>query len=111
MSILHELNLTLGILDISVETGVFKGKAPDEYLVITPLVDTFGFYADNRPRYEVQEVRISLFSKNNYLKRKNQIVNALLDNDFIISDRRYIGFEENTGYHHFVIELAKEYEI
>ena len=111
MSILNELNIILGRLDIPVETGVFKGRASDEYLVIIPLVDTFGFFADNRPRYEVQEARISLFSKHNYLKRKSQIVNVLLDNDFTITDRRYIGFEEVTGYHHYVIELAKEYEI
>lgn len=37
MSILKELNTILDGLGISVETGVFKGKAPDEYAVITPM--------------------------------------------------------------------------
>lgn len=41
MSILLELNRIVDGLGILVETGVFKDKAPDEYVVITPLSDTF----------------------------------------------------------------------
>jgi hypothetical protein len=37
MSILLELNLLLDVLGIPIETGVFSGVPPDEYLVITPL--------------------------------------------------------------------------
>lgn len=54
-------------LRIPVETGVFKGAAPDCYAVLTPMADTFELYADNKPNHEVQEVRISLFDKGNYL--------------------------------------------
>ena len=31
-----------------VETGVFSDAAPDTYLVLTPLSDTFDLHADNR---------------------------------------------------------------
>ncbi len=54
MSILRELNTILDTLGVTVETGVFKGKAPDEYAVITPMTDTFEVFADNRPQYETQ---------------------------------------------------------
>lgn len=111
MSLLAKLNALLENLGVRVETGVFKGKAPDEYAVLTPLADTFEVYADNRPQYEVQEVRVSLFSKGNYNARKNQIVKALLLADITITDRRYIGYEEDTEYHHYGIDVAKEYEI
>lgn len=111
MSVLSELNAMLDALAVPVETGVFKGKAPDEYVVITPLTDTFGIHADNRPRFEVQETRLSLFSKSNYQQRKKQIVGALLDNGFTVTDRRYIGHEDDTGYHHYAIDVAKEYEL
>ena len=110
MSILSELNTILDAQGISVETGVFKGKAPDEYIVITPMVDTFEVYADDTPHFEVQEARLSLFSKNNYQQRKNHIVRALLSADFTVTDRRYIGHEDDTGYHHYAIDAAKEYE-
>ena len=63
MSILLELNRIVDGLGILVETGVFKDKAPDEYVVITPLADTFDVHADNRPQFEIQEARLSLFSK------------------------------------------------
>jgi len=110
VSILARLNtLLIGI--VSVETGVFSGAAPDEYIVITPLSDTFAVHADNAPGLEVQEARLSLFSKHNYLPRKNQVVNALLQNDFTITDRRYIGYGVDTGYHHYAIDVAQEYEV
>jgi hypothetical protein len=111
MSILRELNTILDALGVAVETGVFKGKAPDEYAVITPMTDIFGFFADNRPQYETQEARLSLFSKSNYQQRKKQIVKALLDAEITVTDRRYIGHEDDTGYHHYAIDAAKEYEI
>ena len=111
MSILRELNTIIGSLGVPVETGVFKGKALDEYVVITPMTDTFEGFADNRPQYETQEARLSLFSKNNYQQRKNQIVKALLDADITVTDRRYIGHEDDTGYHHYAIDLLKEYDL
>jgi hypothetical protein len=110
MSFLAELNSLLNGLQISVETGVFSGKAPDEYIVITPMADTFELHADNRPQFETQEARLSLFSKGNYLQRKRQITLALLAADFTIIARQYIGHEDDTGYHHWVADVAKEYE-
>jgi len=111
MSLLSDLNTVLGTVGLPIETGVFSGAPPDEYLVITPLADTFEVFADNRPRHEVQEARLSLFVKGNYMTLKNQVVKALLDADFAITDRRYIGHEDDTGYHHYAIDVAKEYEI
>ena len=111
MSILSELNTLFETANIPVETGVFSGVPPDEYLVLTPLTDTFAVYGDNKPLADVSEVRVSLFSKNNYLQRKNQLVRMLLQADFVITDRRYIGHEDDTGYHHYAIDVAKSYEL
>lgn len=111
MSILSELNTLFETANIPVETGVFSGVPPDEYMVLTPLTDTFAVYGDNRPLADINEVRISLFSKNNYLQRKNQLVRMLLQADFVITDRRYIGHEDDTGYHHYAIDVAKYYEL
>jgi len=111
MSILSELNSLLDGLGIPIETGVFSGVPPDEYLVITPMTDTFEVFADNRPQVETQEVRLSLFIKGNYTTRKNEIVNTLLQADFTITDRRYLGHEDDTGYHHYAIDVEKEYEV
>ena len=110
MSILSELNSLLLKLEIAVETGKFSGAVPNEYVVITPLSDTFEVHADNRPRFEVQEVRLSLFCKSNYQIRKNQIVKELLSADFTVTDRRYIGHEDDSGYYHYAVDIAKEYE-
>ena len=111
MSLLSELNAVAENLGIAVETGVFTDTAPNEYLVLTPLVDTFDLHADNTPGVDVQEVRLSLFTKGNYTKRKNQIVRALLAADITITDRRYVGHEDDSGYHHYAIDVANYYEM
>lgn len=109
MSLLSELNKIAGSCGLTVETGVFSDMPPKEYLVITPMADTFELHADNAPEAEIQEARLSLFSKGSYTKQKNALVRALLDADFTITDRRYIGHEDDTGYHHYAIDVAKLY--
>jgi hypothetical protein len=109
MSILEELTTLLNNIPISVETGVFSDTAPDVYAVLTPIADTFGYHADNRPEYDVQEARISLFSKANYRQIKNQILSDLIDLGFTVTDRRYLGHEDDTGYHHYAMDVAKHY--
>ncbi len=111
MSILSDINAALTPLNVPVETGVFSDVAPDEYVVITPLSDSFNLHADDEPGIETQEARISLFSKGNYMNLKRQIAKALLLNDFTITDRRYLGHEDDTGYHHYAIDVAKLYEL
>ena len=111
MSVLSDINTTLGKLGIPLETGIFTEAAPDKYIVVVPLVDTFGVHADNTPTYDVQEARISLYSKVNYGADKNRIIRLLISNDFTITGRRYIEFEADTGYHHYVVDVAKHYEM
>ena len=111
MSVLSDINSTLGKLGIPLETGVFSETAPNTYIVVVPLTDTFGVNADNSPTYDVQEARISLYSKGNYGADKNRIIRLLLSEDFSITGRQYIGFEADTGYHHYVVDVAKHYEM
>lgn len=110
MSILFDLKSVLSELDIPFETGTFKGPPPDEYLVLTPITDDLDLFADNVPSREISEVRISLFTKSNYIKLKDQLTQLLLESDFTITGRWYVEYEQYTGYHHYAIDVAKNYE-
>ena len=107
--ILEELKTILSPI-IPVETGVFSNTAPEQYAVLTPLSDEFALHADDRPGCDVQAVRVSLYDKGNYIKIKNTLVSLLLSADMTITGRRYIGHEEDTGYHHYAIDVAKTYQ-
>ena len=109
MSLLSELTEIAKWLKISASTAVYSGKPPDEYLVFTPLYDSFEIHADNKPEIDVQEVRISLFSKGNYNQIKSKIIRALISADITITARKYVGHEDDTGYNHYAIDVAKEY--
>lgn len=111
MSLLSELKSIAENCGVKVETGVFSDTPPDEYIVLTPLTDSFEMHCDNLPEYEIQEVRISIFSKGNYTALKYMLVTALFKADITITDRRYIGHEDDTGYHHYAIDTAKSYRM
>lgn len=110
MSLLSELKEIAGQCGLPVETGIFSDAAPDDYLVLTPLADSFDLFGDDRPGRDIQEVRLSLFTKGSYTEKKNALVRLLLAADMTITDRRYIGHEDDTGYHNYAIDVAKSYE-
>ena len=107
MNILAKLNELLSPI-LPVETGIFSGVPPDEYIVIIPMTDSFELFADNKPQADVSDVRLSLFSKKNYVKRKNEITALLLDAGLTITGRKYVGYEKDTGYHLYTID-AEDY--
>ena len=111
MSIMSETISILETLSLPIETGHFSGVPEDEYLVMTPINDNLSNFSDDKPQNMIEEVRISLFSKKNYLNRRKQIINLLLAEGFVLSDCRYIGYEEDTKYHHYAIDVMKEYEM
>ncbi len=84
MSLLSELSAIAKKLKIPAQTSVYSGKALDEYLVFTPLYDSFELHADNAPTADVQEVRISLFTKSSYTRTVSMIVKALLSADITV---------------------------
>ncbi len=109
MNILEDLTALLTELGVAVETGVFSDIAPDEYVVITPMADTFELFANDQPGYDRQEARLSVYSKGNYLALKNRITEALLSAGFTVTARQYIGHEDDTGYHHYAVDVLKIY--
>ena len=111
MSLLAELNDILDLLDIPVETGVFSSVPTDEYLVITPMNDKLSLFADNEAYIVVSEARLSIFTKNNYIKLINNLTKALISRGITITDRQYVGYEHDTKYYHYAIDVMKEYEM
>lgn len=111
MSILSELKILAQALEIPAETTAFTETAPDCYLILTPIVDTYPLFGDNAPLVDMNEVRLSLYCRGNFLEVKRTLEGALLDSGFTITDRRYIGYESDTKYHHIAIDVAKHYNI
>ena len=55
-------------LGLPFEVGLYTATpAPQTYLVATPLTDVLDVFADNQPSVEVEEVRLALFTRGNYL--------------------------------------------
>ena len=110
MSMLEELNTIVESAGLPVETGVFSATAPDAYVVITPISEHFELFADNAPGMNIEEARLSFFSKKNYIQKKDLLVRMLLSAGFLVTERRYGGYEQETGYHLYSLDVAHEYE-
>jgi len=109
MNILEETTALIAALGIPAETGVFTDTAPETYIVVTPLADTYQLFSDDRPGWETQEARLSLYSRGNYLTIKKEVLTSLFAAGFTVTQRLYIGHEDDTGYHHYAIDIAKLY--
>ena len=111
MSLLEKLTSLITQLEIPVETGVFSCSAPNQYIVLVPLVSRYELYSDNLPQRDIDEVRVSVFSKSNYSSLKKELEKIFIENSLTITDRRYIGYEKETEYHHYIIDVAEDYDI
>ena len=111
MNILSDLRETLVPLKIPIETGSFTDPAPELYLVVVPLSDSFDLHADNTPGVDVQEARLSIYRRGNYTETKDRVIRALLKAGYTITARQYIGYETETGYHHYNVDVARYYEM
>lgn len=110
MSLLSDLKEIMGLpaVDLPVSSGVYKDKAPASYVVLTPLADTFDC-SDDKPETDVQNVRISLFTKENYTQKKNAICRAVIAAGITITGRQHIAPDDDTDYHNYAIDVEKEY--
>ena len=111
MELLAELAKIMNELEIPFETAVYTREPPDEYVILCPIVDTYDLHADNRPGVAIQEVQISIFTKGSYKQLKTKILAVLLDREIIITERRFNGYDEKTGYYHYSIDVANYYSL
>lgn len=109
MNILQELTSLITGQNLRVETGIFKDKAPDTYIVLIPLSDSYPLNADDGPLVDLQECRISIFSKSNYLTIKKTITNLMITNGICVTARTFNGFDTGSGYYQYSIDVAKNY--
>ena len=69
MSLLSEIKTVVTGCGLPVETGVFSDAPPEEYVVITPLADTYELHADNLPEFETDRKSTRLNSSHSRASR------------------------------------------
>lgn len=52
MMLLEKLISLFSELDVPIETGIFSGQAPEQYIVLIPVTSTYELYADNLPEQD-----------------------------------------------------------
>ena len=98
-------------LGLPIAVGLYTDSpAPATYLSATPLNDMFDVFADNTPGVEIEEARLAVFTTGNYLPVRDRLTQALLDAGLTVTARRYVGFEADTGYHHYAIDIASHHQ-
>ena len=111
VSLLSDLVGLFDELGIPCETAALTDKAPDTYVALTPIQDYYSVEGDDIPLDEVQEIRISLFTRGNYRALKRSIEKACIAAGLCITGRRYVGREDDTKYFHYAIDVANSYSL
>lgn len=110
--LLEHLTTTCEGLGLPVRVGLFtETPLPEAFVVLTPLVDTLALYGDNTPGAQVEEARLSLYARGNYLTLRDQLTAALLAGGVTVTARSYIGFEDETSYHHYAIDTQTHHTL
>lgn len=105
--LLKQLTALCKKLNLPSATGAFNASpAPDQFAVLTPIADVYDLHAANEPGVEVEHVRLSVYSKGNYLHLRDLISHALLTAGITVEARTYVGFESDTGFHHYTVDCA-----
>lgn len=108
MSLNEHIIKALKPLNISVtvvENPTDNGKC-DKFIVIIPTSDNFKLHADDKPLAAVETAELALYCKGNYLGFRDKVTELLITADITITNRRYLEFEQDTDYHHYIIEVA-----
>lgn len=106
-TLLETLTRICGSLSLPVSVGNHAATpAPDAFVVLTPLAETFELFAGDVPGAEVIEVRANIFTKTDYQPVAQALTTELLEAGVTITGRCYIGFEEDTKYHHWAVDAA-----
>lgn len=108
-NILSDVKLVLDSLHIPNETAKFSKNTPGCFAVLIPLTNEFE-YSDNLPSDDIESLRISVFVKGNYIKHVDKIVKAIINADLTITNRKFIDYEEDTFYYHYVIDVENNYK-
>lgn len=95
----------LGVYTSVIENPTDSG-AIDRFIVIIPIDDNLTLYADNTPQLQTETAELGLYCKGNYLDFRNDVTKALISVGITITNRRYLEYEENTNYHHYIIDVA-----
>ena len=106
MSFLSEIKEIIEAEHLPVETAFYSDSAPSAYAVITPISDDYDVFAGDLPTVETCEVRVSIFTKGNYLILRDNLSRAFLRAGWVITERQFIDFEPDTGYSHYEIDVA-----
>ena len=111
MSLLEDLGTSLDRLKIVFGVGEYPEKPPDTFVVLIPILDEFPVMGDGIPLDDLQHVRISIFCQGDYKPEAKRVTRVVTAADMCVTGRGYAGFERDTGYHNYVIDVAKYYSM
>ncbi|GHU58270.1 hypothetical protein AGMMS49975_24720 [Clostridia bacterium] len=92
-------------------TTIFlPNENPKNYAVLDPLYEEYALFANNAPQYNVEHVRINIYTQKDYAKIKRDIEKLLREADVEITGREYGGYSRDSGksqgYHLYCIDVC-----
>lgn len=112
MTLNERIRTALAPLNISVTVVEHTPDNAERFCVIIPSSDNFECCGDDRPLAGTEGVELALYCKGNYLAFRDEVLRLLVDAGITVTGGRYLEYEEDTEYHHYVYEvvIARNFE-
>lgn len=106
MTLNERIITALAPLDISVTVTEHTPDGAERFCVIIPEQDGFECCGDDRPISGTEQVELALYCQGNYLAYRDEVLKLLVGAGITVASGRYLGFEEDTKYHHYIYKVA-----
>ncbi len=106
MSLNEQICTALAPLEISVTVSEHTPDGAERFCVIIPTSDNFECCGDDRPLSGTETAELALYCKGNYLAFKEAVLKLLVGTEITVTSARYLEFEDDTKYHHYIFEVA-----
>lgn len=112
MTLNELINTALAPLKVSVTVVEHIPDDAERFCVIIPASDNFECCGDDRPLSGTEGAELALYCKGNYLAFRDEVLKLLVGAGITVTGGRYLEYEENTEYHHYIYEIvdARNYE-
>lgn len=112
MSLLSEIKSAVAAAGFTVEAGRFSASPPSLYAVLIPLPTRTTLSCDDAPTREQENARIAIYTRDDQITaHASSVVAALRAAGINITDRSYVGVDDDTGMYQYDVDAAKEYSI
>lgn len=103
----EDLQAILAALDIPNEMLLYRATPlPDTFAILTPIGSEL-VYASDEITHEIPEVRVVIYSKNNYRATVKSLIAAVNSAGLTVTESTFVDYDDESGFYSYAVGVEK----